>query len=451
MPNPLQICAESIVTLQQLRPLVISSPHPYNNVFFIHEGFDMSSFSRRVTHLVCCVIACLMFLPTEQGSAAPDVASSPASTPDNTAIPDPLEVSIRAVITPLMAQYDIPGMAVGLSLNGTPHIFAYGMDSPASRQPVNADTLFEVGSVSKLYTATLVGYAQALGTVTLSDPASRYLPALKGSAFDAISLMELGTYTAGGLPLQFPETVRTKEDMLAYYALWRPLWPAGTRRLYSNPSIGLMGYLAAQSLQSSFTCLMEQILLPKLGLTHTVYTVPPVLQSVYAFGSSKSGEPVRVSPGVLDAEAYGVKTTVQDLLRFVELHLQSALGTSSLELPLKKALATTQMGYVQVNGMTQGLGWEMYNTPTTLDRLLAGNSSTMSYEPQNTKCIIPPLPPREQVLLNKTGSTGGFGAYVLALPQQRLGLVLLANKNYPNEARIKAAWNILASLGAVPN
>jgi beta-lactamase class C len=63
------------------------------------------------------------------------------------------------------------------------------------------------------------------------------------------------------------------------------------------------------------------------------------------------------------------------------------------------------------------------------------------------------LPPQEDVLINKTGSTNGFGTYVAFLPGKKIGVVLLANKRYPNEARVTAAHemlNRLALLGSNP-
>lgn len=149
-----------------------------------------------------------------------------------------LEALVNDTIAPLMAEHRIPGMAIALSINGQQHYFNYGEADQEAGTPVTEETLFELGSISKIFTAALTGYAQSSGALSLSDPASQYLPELAGSAFDEISLLELGTYTAGELPLQFPEGVQNEEQMIDFYRQWQPESPPGSHRLYSNPSIG---------------------------------------------------------------------------------------------------------------------------------------------------------------------------------------------------------------------
>ncbi|MGF6489205.1 CubicO group peptidase (beta-lactamase class C family) [Pseudomonas frederiksbergensis] len=122
------------------------------------------------------------------------------------------------------------------------------------------------------------------------------------------------------------------------------------------------------------------------------------------------------------------------------------MNPTSLEKPLQQAIATTHTGYYTVGEMTQGLGWERYNYPATLDTLLAGNSSQMAFEAHEVQPLNPPQPQHDHVLINKTGSTGGFGAYVAFVPVKDIGIVILANKNYPNPERIKIAHKILSAL-----
>lgn len=365
-------------------------------------------------------------------------SASALATPQDNHLKNTVDASIR----PLMQQQKIPGMAVAIIAKGERHYFNYGVASKDNQQPVDNDTLFEVGSVSKTFSGILAALAQAEGKLQLSDNASQYLPALRGSAFDHISLLQLGTYTAGGLPLQFPDEVQGEDKILDYYNTWKPRFSPGVQRQYSNPSLGLFGYLAARSLGQSYEQLLEQRLFPGFGLKHSYLKVPQDQQQHYAMGYDQQDQPVRVGPGPMDAEAYAIKTSASDLLQFIAGNLQPG----QLDKPLQQAVASTQSGYYQVGDMTQGLGWERYAYPVPLARLVAGNAPKMATEPHPVQWLATPEAPKADALYNKTGATSGFGAYVLFVPSKQIGIVLLANKNYPNQERVKAAHAILKEL-----
>ncbi|WP_349918947.1 class C beta-lactamase [Aeromonas veronii] len=362
-----------------------------------------------------------------------------------------LKASVDEAIAPVLSQYRIPGMAVALLKDGQTHLFHYGLANKEAGIPVDEQTLFEIGSVSKTLTATLGAYGVVGGHFGLNDPVSTLDPALKGSAFDRVTMGQLATYSAGGLPLQFPDEVNSDASMQAYYRQWSPAYPAGTHRQYSNPSIGLFGHLAARSQGSAFEQLMEQTLLPQLGLSHTYLRVPEAAMAHYAFGYDKADKAIRVNPGMLAAEAYGIKTSARDLLRFVEANMaeESRAGTNEAGQPgerLQAAISLTHTGLYSVGPMTQGLGWEMYDYPLSLETLLAGNSNDMVLKPQPVTPVLKPAPAKASTLFNKTGSTNGFGAYVAFVPARGIGIVMLANRNYPNEVRIQTAYRILQQL-----
>lgn len=352
-----------------------------------------------------------------------------------------LNQAVDAAVKPMMQAYAIPGMAIAISHKGQQHFFEYGVASRESGQAVDRHTLFELGSISKLFTATLGAYAEARGTLNLSDNASQYLPELRGSAFDHISLLDLATYTAGGLPLQFPDVVGSELQMLDYYRNWQAVYPPGMQRLYSNPSIGLFGHLAAASLAKPFQKLMEKDLLPQLGMQESYVQIPAEQMTRYAWGY-RDDKAVRVSPGALDAEAYGLKSTAADMLRFIDANLHP----DKLPAPLRQAVSSTHRGYYQVGDMTQALGWERYAYPISLAKLQAGNSAEMALQSHPVERFSVPKPAEGDLLLNKTGSTNGFGAYILLLPARDIGLVILANRNYPNAERVRLALQLLESL-----
>ena len=352
-----------------------------------------------------------------------------------------LNQAVDAAVKPMMQAYAIPGMAIAISHKGQQHFFEYGVASRESGQAVDRHTLFELGSISKLFTATLGAYAEARGTLNLSDNASQYLPELRGSAFDHISLLDLATYTPGGLPLQFPDAVSSERQMLDYYRNWQAVYAPGMQRLYSNPSIGLFGHLAAASMAKPFQQLMEKDLLPQLGMQESYVQIPAEQMTRYAWGY-RDDKAVRVGPGALDAEAYGLKSTAADMLRFIDANLHP----DKLPAPLLQAVSSTHRGYYQVGDMTQALGWERYAYPISLAKLQAGNSAEMALQPQPVERFSVPKPAEGDLLLNKTGSTNGFGTYILLLPARDIGLVILANRNYPNAERVRLALQLLESL-----
>ncbi|HHQ4471240.1 FOX/MOX family class C beta-lactamase [Aeromonas sp. S41-2] len=354
---------------------------------------------------------------------------------------DPLKAVVDDAIRPVLKQHRIPGMAVAVLKGGQAHYFNYGLADVATGTKVNEQTLFEIGSVSKTYTATLGAYAVVKGGFRLDDKVSRHAPWLKGSAFDGVTMAELATYSAGGLPLQFPDEVDSSDTMRAYYRHWTPAYQPGSHRQYSNPSIGLFGHLAASSLQQPFAKLMEQTLLPALGLEHTYLQVPEAAMARYAFGYSKEDKPIRVSPGMLADEAYGIKTGSADLLAFVKANISGVDDKA-----LQQAIALTHTGFYRVGEMTQGLGWESYVYPVSEQTLLAGNSPAVSLKANPVTQFETPAAPGAMRLYNKTGSTGGFGAYVAFVPAKGIGIVMLANRNYPIEARVSAAHAILSQL-----
>jgi beta-lactamase class C len=358
------------------------------------------------------------------------------------------DAAIRAIVDkavqPVMALHAVPGMAVAVTVDGKDMFFNYGVASKATAAPVTQDTLFELGSISTTFSATLTSYAQVQGKLSLADHPGEYMPQLAGSPIDQATLLHLATYTAGGLPLQFPDDVESDAQMPLYFRNWRADAAPGTQRRYSNPSIGLMGHLTALALKADFADTVEQLLFPQLGLKHSFIRVPHSAMPLYAWGHDDAGKPVRMSPGVLAAPTYGVKSSSADMIRYLQANIAQGARTPAM----RRAIEGTHVGYYQVGDMVQGLGWEQYRSPVTLDHLLEGNSQRVIQYPNRVSAITPPQPAPPGTLFNKTGSTRGFGAYAAFVPDRRIGIVLLANKAYPIAARVTAAHAILEQLGA---
>jgi beta-lactamase class C len=355
-----------------------------------------------------------------------------------------IEAVVGRTVRPLMQKNGIAGMAVGVIVDGKPYVFDYGVASKETGQPVSRDTLFELGSVSKTFTATLTSYAQEQGALKLSDPVARFLPMLAGSPFgDDVTLLNLGTHTPGGLPLQVPDEITSDAQLMDWLRAWQPAHAPGTFRTYSNPGIGTLGLIAANSMKRDFTALMREQVFPSLGLKNSFLDVPASRRKDYAQGYTKDGQPIRMKGGELAAEAYGVRATAADMTRFVQANMGDASGIGA---PWQRAIDATHTSYFQAGPLTQDLIWEQYPYPVALDALQQGNAPSMIVDGMNVTPIDPPQPPNAATWINKTGTTNGFGTYVAFVPKLHLGIVLLANRNYPNGERVAAGYAILSAL-----
>ena len=109
------------------------------------------------------------------------------------------------IISQAMEKNQIPGVAVAIVHNGQIYLFNYGLSDIEQKKPVTDSTIFEIGSVSKTFTATLATYAEVKNKLHLTDRIENYIPELKGTPFGEVKLLNLGTHTKGGLPLQVPD------------------------------------------------------------------------------------------------------------------------------------------------------------------------------------------------------------------------------------------------------
>jgi len=356
--------------------------------------------------------------------------------------PENLSATVERTVRPLLAQHDVHGIAVGVTAGGQQYFFSYGVASKEAQTPVTKDTLFEIGSISKTFAAMLVTYGAATGRLSLDDHPGKYMPALKGTAIDKPTLLHLGTYTAGGLPLLFSAKIKTEADAIAFLRRWKPSAAPGKQRRYSNPSIGLFGHVAALAMKGDYAELLEAEILPKLGLAHTFIRVPQAAMADHAQGYDRANQPVRPGSAPFSDPAYGIKSSAADMIRYLEVNMRPEM----LEPSMRRAIDGTHVGYFKVGPLVQGLGWEQYPYPLPLKRLLAGNSDNMVFGPNAATALRPPRAPAAATLFNKTGSTRGFGAYAAFVPAMKIGVVILSNRNMPTPARITAAHAILAAI-----
>lgn len=121
-----------------------------------------------------------------------------------------------------VANYDIPGLVVGVTIRGKHYFCAKGLASREQNIAVSPDKIFELGSISKTFNVSLAALAEQKEDLDLDAAISDQIAGLQGSAFGDISLMDLTTHTTGGLPLQVPETLQDVSDVIDWLAEWQP-------------------------------------------------------------------------------------------------------------------------------------------------------------------------------------------------------------------------------------
>ena len=138
-----------------------------------------------------------------------------------------------------------------------------------------------------------------------------------------------------------------------------------------------------------------------------------------------------------------MKSSLPDMLHFLNLNLNPDQAKATI----KPAIVATHTGYFKMDGMIQALGWESFNYPATLNTLLESNSDRVVMQSNFVEKTMVNTGSR---VFHKTGSTNGFGTYLIYIPQENFGLVMLMNKKVPNAERIKAAYEVLNTLKRRP-
>jgi beta-lactamase class C len=357
------------------------------------------------------------------------------------ALADDISRIAESSFGPIIREYAIPGLVVGVTRNGEHSFYTFGLASQADGVEVTPDTLFELGSLSKIFNVTLAALAEERGSLSLDDTVAQHLCTPPCSISGDLTLMDLATHRTGGMPLQIPDSVSSEDELVDWLKNWRPSQPEA--RSYSNISIGLLGYITGQAFEGGYKRAVQDVLFPALGLTNTWIDVPRVKMSQYAFGyDRKTNAAIRVNPGLLDAEAYGVKSSARDMLKV----LDAELGVGNIADDLRNAVARTQEPQYRTAYFEQAMIWERYSWPVDPQSMLLGNSPEFVMSPQPTEELISTSVTEQDVILSKTGSTNGFGGYVAVVPSKNMGVVVLANKNYPNEARVKATIALIEAL-----
>ena len=224
-------------------------------------------------------------------------------------------------------------MVVGtVDTAGTTTIAAYGNPGPGSL-PLDADSVFEIGSITKVFTAILLADMADRGEVQLDDPIAKYLPSnirVPGRSGRTITLLDLSTQTSGlpRMPDNFkPSNLRNPYadytaaqlyDFLSRHELRRD---PGELFEYSNVGVGLLGHVLTLRAGKSYEALVKERILDPLDMDHTAVSFTPWMTQHLAKGHDQQGNVVsNWDVGVLGG-AGALRSTMNDMLKFARANL----------------------------------------------------------------------------------------------------------------------------------
>ena len=282
----------------------------------------------------------------------------------------PSDSTVRAVIKPRVDTGRYAGIAVGfITRDGQQQVTAYGPNAGVT--PFDANTVFEIGSITKTFTTAILADMVAKKEVALDDPVAMHLPA--GTRVPArdnkqITLLDLATQTSG-LP-RLPGNLVIKDvknpyasyttammyEFLASYSLPRAI---GAQYEYSNLGMGLLGHALSVRAGKDYESLVTERVLVPLGMRDTRIALTSGMRARLAPGHDGGGQ----AQGLWDlpaiAGAGALRSTVSDMLKYVRANADS---TSK---PLGSALALTHAGRRPgpVPQVSIGLAWHRTTTP----------------------------------------------------------------------------------------
>ena len=294
--------------------------------------------------------------------------SAPTGPADAT---EALQATVDRVVGRHAQDEAIPGLVVGISWRGQRSFFGYsGTGQPA----YGADTIVEIGSITKVFTTALFAEAVLEGRVQRDATLRSLMPdAALGPCTGQITLLQLADFSSGmpTLPGDVPRGLDrrgidsyTADDFLRWVSRWQPDdgnacgSPAPYR--YSNASVGLLGVLLAGRLGQPWSTLVQQRITGPLGMRSTAIEPPPGQSGRVAAGYGKQGQPVVPWPVFAWYAAGALRSTAADMLAFGEAALGHATVNGNAVPPvLLRALQDAMRPIYQPEGQVfeQGMAW----------------------------------------------------------------------------------------------
>jgi CubicO group peptidase (beta-lactamase class C family) len=333
----------------------------------------------------------------------------------------PSDAELRAILADRIdVQHKSVGMVVGITTPAGRRLVSYGHFNPGDERPLDGDTVFEIGSVTKVFTALLLADMVERGELRLDDPVAKYLPAgvkLPERQGHAITLVDLATQTSGlpffpsDIPLSDPKeaqrivaqyTIAQSYQFLLRFELTRDI---GTKWEYSNLGFALLGQALAQRAGLDYEALVRARITRPLGMHSTAIAVSPAMQARLAPGHDAKLQAASeiVMPAFLAAGC--LRSSANDLLTFLEAFL------GRKDSPLAPAMQAMPKTRRPGPGFQQALGWWIVSMGSADEGFVfhggetPGYSSSVAYDPKTRVGVA--------VLSNCVENDGGLGWHLM--------------------------------------
>ena len=237
------------------------------------------------------------------------------------------------------------GVVIGLVDATGRRIVTHGTTKVTGGTPVDGDTVFEIGSATKVFTAAVLEEAVRRGEVAYSDPVARHLPAevrVPQRAGRQITLEDLVTHTSGlpRVPTNFapgdvanPYVDYTVAQLYAFVSAYELPRDIGSRYEYSNVGVGLLGHVLARRAGVDYETLVRTRITEPLGMSSTAVTLSSSMRERLATGHNAQRQAVKSWDIPALPGAGALRSTANDMLHFLEAQLgfKKTPLTSSLE------------------------------------------------------------------------------------------------------------------------
>jgi CubicO group peptidase (beta-lactamase class C family) len=245
--------------------------------------------------------------------------------------PDSQFDALDQFVQDAMKRYHVPGVAVGVWHQGREHTAGFGVTNVDHPLPVDAETLFQIGSTTKTFTATTMMRLADMGKVGLDAPVRTYLPEFRlrdESVAERATVADLFTHHAGWLGDYFDDT-GSGDDALAKYvfnmAELPQLSPLGAVYSYNNASLAVAGRVIEKVTGQTYEAALTGLILEPLGLKLSFIMPTDVMTYRFAAGHIvREDVPTVARPWQLARSAHAVgalTSSVKDQLRYARFHM----------------------------------------------------------------------------------------------------------------------------------